>query len=53
MNKSSILVYLLLKQPLLIKYCTSVVITKKGKAKLLTKHPDLVQLFLKDRCKRS
>jgi hypothetical protein len=36
-----------LKQPQLIKYCNSAVITEKGKAKLRAKHPDLAKYFPK------
>jgi hypothetical protein len=34
-----------MKQPQLIKYCNTSVITEKGKAKLLAKHPDLANYF--------
>lgn len=36
---------LLAEQPQLIEYCNTSVITEKGKAKLLAKHPDLVIYF--------
>ena len=49
MNVSSILVYLLLKQPLLIQHCNITVITPKGKARLLAKHPELEKYFLAEK----
>jgi len=46
-KKSTVLVDLLMWRPQLIKYCNTSIITEKGKAKLLAKHPDLAKYFPK------
>ena len=43
--KSSIVVNVLIKHPQFTEHCNTSVITEKGKAKLLAKHPDLVIYF--------
>ena len=43
--KSTDWVKILIKQPQLIVHCNTSVITEKGKAKLLAKHPDLAKYF--------
>jgi hypothetical protein len=45
MFKSTDWVTILIKQPQLIEYCNTSIITEKGKAKLLAKHLDLAKYF--------
>ena len=45
--KSSIVVNVLIKHPQFTEHCNTSIITEKGKAKLLAKHPDLVKYFPK------
>ena len=45
MFKSTDWVKILIIQPQLIVHCNTSVITEKGKAKLLAKHPDLAKYF--------
>ena len=42
---SSVVVNVLIKHPQFIEHCNTSFITEKGKAKLLTKHPDLAKYF--------
>lgn len=43
--KSSIVVNVLIKHPQFTEHCNTSIITEKGKAKLLAKHPDLAKYF--------
>ena len=43
--KSLIVVNVLIKHPQFTEHCNTSIITEKGKAKLLAKHPDLVKYF--------
>ena len=45
--KSSIVVNVLIKHPQFTEHCNTSIITEKGKAKLLAKHPNLVKYFPK------